>query len=789
MPVSLQSSPRQKKVDDDPYVLPPGQDPENHIGTPFVEHLAEDQKNFWLMPAHLHMDDLRWAAPFLAGTAAFVASDSWWARQVPNKPSQLSRSKTISDYGVYSMIGLSGTSFVFGHFVHDDHMSETGLLSGEAAIDATAATLLLREIAQRQRPYEGNGHGSFFRGGSSFPSEHATLAWSLASVWAHEYPGTLSQTLAYGLATAVSLTRVTSQQHFPSDVIVGSALGYVFGRAVYRAHHDPELGGTPWGSLLPDKEAGEKTRTPENMGSPYVPLDSWVYPALQRLAALGYIQSEYLGIRPWTRMECARLVDEAQENSPEEGESSHEVGELLAALSAEFGEESRRREGASNVGVSLDSIYTRETGIAGLPLRDGDHFGQTIIDDYGRPYGEGFNNVTGITSHGEIGPLSFSLQGEYQHAPAMASDPQSVLNATAAFDLTEPVPNGTPTINRFRMLTGDVSVTLHDIRFSFGQESLWLGPGEGGPLLFSNNAAPILMLRADNVSPLSVPLLSKWLGPARMDFSVGQLSGEQWVYDAPNLLGPNVASGPFIHENKISFKPTPNLEIGMGVTAIFGGPGLPFTFSEFFKSYYSHRSSVVTNPAKRFSAFDFTYRIPGLRNWVTLYNDSLVGDEISPIGSSRPLLNPGLYFPQLPGLPKMELRVEGVKDPFTTEFSPGFVYWDRRYRSGYTNDGNLIGSWMGRYSIGGQAWAKYWVSPRTSFQAGFRHQEVERGFIGGGRLNDFSLQGNLRLRNDLALTAQAQYEQWYFPVLRPTPHSDVAASLQLTFYPKWRLRK
>ena len=216
----------------------------------------------------------------------------------------------ISDYTTYSMIGLGGASFLLGHATHNDHLQETGLLSGEAAIDSTAVTYLFKGITQRQRPLEGDGHGNFFQGGASFPSEHSAIAWSLASVWAHEYPGWFSQMSAYGLATAVTITRVTAQQHFPSDVVVGSALGWYFGRQVYRAHHDPELGGSGWGSLLADHAEGP--RNPDNMASPYVLLDSWIYPALERLIALGYVKSARLDIRPWTRMECARLVEEAQ---------------------------------------------------------------------------------------------------------------------------------------------------------------------------------------------------------------------------------------------------------------------------------------------------------------------------------------------------------------------------------------------------------------------------------------------------------------------------------------------
>src|SRR5439155_13833639 len=114
-------------------------------------------------------------------------------------------------------------------------------------------------------------------------------------------------------------------------------------------------------------------------------------------------------------------------------------------------------------------------------------------------------------------------------------------------------------------------------------------------------------------------------------------------------------------------------------------PGLPFTLGEFFRSYYSHKADIAQNPGKRFSEFDISYRIPHLRNWLVLYNDSLVGDEISPILSGRPLVNPGIYLPHIPKISKLDLRVEATRDPMTREFSPGFVYFDRRYRSGYTN--------------------------------------------------------------------------------------------------------
>jgi membrane-associated phospholipid phosphatase len=786
------SRPVKPSDQDSTGLLIPGTDPDNHLMLPFIDHIVQDQRSFWLAPAHFHKQDLEWIVPFAGVTAGFIQGDCWISKQIPL--GQVNRSKTFSNYATYSLIGAGAGSFLLGHFKNDDQMSEAGLLSAEAAINATAISYFMKNVAQRKRPYQQNGTGSFFQSGSSFPSEHAAIAWSIASVMAHEYPGPLTKILAYGLATGVSATRVTGQQHFPSDVIIGSALGWYFGRQVYRAHHDSDLGGSSWGSVLPEK-SGDETRNPENMGSPAVPLDSWIYPAIERLIALGYIKSGYLGIRPWTRLECARMLEEAQQQIEDAGDQGGEAVRIYNDLADELSIETARLNGAANVGVSLDSVYARTTQISGSPLRDGYHFGQTIINDYGRPYGQGFNAVGGLTAHAEAGPFAFYVRGEYQHAPSLASDQTSVLQAIANADFTSPVSNARSEVNRLDLLEGAVSVTYHGTQLSFGKQSLWLGPGESGSLLMTNNAEPVLMLKLDSVTPYRVPLLSNVLGPMRVEYFLGQLSGHQFELNGNQLLGPGgITPQPFLDGGKFSFKPTPNLEMGMGFTAQFGGPGLPFTFGNFVRTFYVHTQNTSTttgnNPAKRATNADFSYRVPGIRNWLTVYGDALTVDEISPIGSTRATVNPGIYVPQFPKIHQLEFRAEGIHEPLTTEFAPGFVYYgDRRYRTGYTNDGNLMGNWIGRAGRGVQSWLTYSFSPSSRLQFGYRLQEVSHDFLQGGRAVDYSMAAGLALSSRVSANGFVQYEQWRFPVLSPVRQSDVTAGLQVTLRPTLHVRK
>jgi hypothetical protein len=769
------------------YELKPGEDPENRIGMPFLRHLVTDQRNFWTSPARIRSKDLPLLLPFMATTAGLIASDSWMSKQVPDRPDQLKTSRDISNYSVAGLIGVSGGSFLLGKISGNDHLREAGFLSGEAALNSTAVDYALKGLSQRPRPMIGNGNGTFFQGGSSFPSQHAAAAWSIASVFAHEYPGPLSKVLAYGLASAVTLTRVTSQQHFPSDALIGSALGWFIGRQVYRAHHDSELGGSAWGSFL---ELGDRgPRNPENMGSPYVPIDSWVYPAFDRLITLGYLKTAHTGLRPWTRMQCATLVEELGEAISQSGDTL--IGQMYESLATEFEDEVKRLNGSANLGVSLDSVYTRSMFISGTTLRDGFNFGQTIINDFGRPFGEGFNNVTGFTSHAVLGPIFMSVQGEYQHAPAVPSDPQSVLDATATGLGVLPLSNATLTIDRFRLLDAAIGVNFRNTQISFGKQTLWLGPGEGGPFLFSNNAEPIPMFRVDQLEPVHVPGLSRILGPIRTEFFLGRLSGLHWIFADNHLIGPNIDNQPFIHGEKITFKPTGNLEFGFGITTMFGGDSLPVTWKNFLRTFTNNGlPGTASDPGDRRSTFEFSYRVPYIRDYLTVYADSLVEDEVSPIGSTRPSMRLGMHFPKIPGLPKLELQMEGVYTDVPGQVSAaGFIYSNGRFLSGYTNNGNLMGSWIGRYGRGGQGWATYWFNARSKAQLMFRRQTNERDFLGGGQMNNFGASGEVALTPDVSISGNVQFEQWNYPVLRPNPQTDFMASFQVNFHPRFRLAK
>ena len=287
---------------------------------------------------------------------------------------------------------------------------ETGLLTGEALINSYAVTEAMKTVFGRERPTVTDGQGKFFQefGDPSFPSVHSILSWTAASVIAHEYPGWLSQTLAYGTASAVSIARVTGRKHFPSDVVIGGGLGWLIGRQVFTRHHDTDLDNAEYGSLSRKAATSNRPR----LEQPMSPIDSWVYPEIDRLAALGYVDTAESGMRPWTRSECARLVEEAGQGVDQDDSSPWTM--TYKRLAAEFAPELEGKETQPSIWV--EDIYSRVGFVSGAPLADDYHFAKTFTYDFGRPFGQGVNDITGASARAIVGPLAFYVRGEYQHA-------------------------------------------------------------------------------------------------------------------------------------------------------------------------------------------------------------------------------------------------------------------------------------------------------------------------------------------------------------------------------------
>ena len=550
-----------------------------------------------------------------------------------------------------------------------------------------------------------------------------------------------------------------------------------------------------------DEERGAPSSSavslPENdsYSSVYIPMDSWVYPAMLRLYSLGYVDTIFVSMRPWTRQSVVHSLESSRDyilQGPDEAK------EILASLERELSIEIPREGGERGTVYGLHSVYTRMMGIAGTPLRDSFHLGQTIVNDYGRPYQQGFNNITGYSTLNEQGRFSLYMRGEYEHSPAAQGYTLQLANQLSVLDQVGPyaAPN-TPQAsipagqiaaqNTFRLQEAVASFHLLGHEISGGKSDAWLGPAAGGALAWTNNAENIYSFRINRVEPLNIYLLSKLLGPVRYDFFVGSLKGH---------TNPN---SPWVHAEMFAFQPTSNFEFGFARTIIWGGEAHePVTFHTFLHGFFDlhdtqgdpQDKASRNDPGARFSDFNFSWRLPYLRHYLTFYADSFCHDDVTPISAPRrAAYRPGIYLSQFPGIRKLDLRVEGglTDQPVARSSQGQFTYWELIQVQGYTNKGYIMGDWMGREAKGGQAWLTYHLSGNEWIQLQYLTKKTAKDFIAGGvTQNSFSIGGVKRIGRDVELQASMQYERWKAPIYRTGQQNDTALALQITWFPKLR---
>ena len=265
-----------------------------------------------------------------------------------------------------------------------------------------------------------------------------------------------------------------------------------------------------------------------------------------RLYSLGFVDNVFLGMRPWTRASVGHMIEEAgaRIEDADAGPATDEAQGIYDALMHELRSDMTGPCLALRGNSHIESVYTVVRGISGTPLRDSYHLGSTIINDYGRPYENGFNNYSGASGYATAGRFVFYARGEFEAAPSAAGYSQLHWPRRSARSTQQPLPTSPPVfpITRppfpwdrspppptGRVMEAYVSAHVLNHEISFGKQDEWLGPGLGGGMAYSNNAENIYSFRINRIEPLHIPLLSRLTGPFRYDFLVGKLRGHTYM--------------------------------------------------------------------------------------------------------------------------------------------------------------------------------------------------------------------------------------------------------------------
>lgn len=477
------------------------------------------------------------------------------------------------------------------------------------------------------------------------------------------------------------------------------------------------------------------TSNAHGLASNNVPLDNWSYEALDKLAAFGLIQSDVHGIRPFTRVETARLVSDALRAREEKGLRLPPLIEhFLDRFQKEFAEElavhgwGKAESGVKLVVTPIEEVQASYVFVDGKP-RDFANFGggkgqfpsaggSGIIANGGTPL---LPNNEGIAyENGNNFSLRLSSSFRLWDVFSGYVEPLLVLreNETAGRDLA--LLSGGQVLGRLGS-RDHVEVDLHkgyakvsqwNIELEAGRDTMWLGQGYHGTLLLSNNAPPLDMLKLSNPVPTMLPWYFSYLGPLKYTFFAARLEEDR---DFPHAA---LAGG------RVVIKPHPLLELGVAGTLIFGGEG----------------AGPVGIPGETAQedgrmAFDMRLRLPFLRNaefYAEYAGEDLLTD--SPYWY-EPLFNDvawlvGIYFPRVFDDGRTDFRVEYSNNAFKQGPGHGGIWYGHtQYTSGYTYKQMILGHHMGPDAQ--DIFARVTHHLKNDLALGLDYEHMERGVTVG----------------------------------------------------------
>jgi len=407
------------------------------------------------------------------------------------------------------------------------------------------------------------------------------------------------------------------------------------------------------------------------LSSVNVPLDSWVYPALEKLSAMGYIQSAIWGMKPFSRLEVGRLLVEAESNREEiaRDEEVHAfAGELLERLLEEFEREVRficfsENEHLKSRLKPFDSLRIRYGFAAKRPRNlsvvtpDGARLFSTegtplLVGEEGVVL-EGKNSL--ILDFGARADL-FGLFSFYYHPVLLAN-----------FETFSGEEDHVSFLNH----RGHVKFNLGRLEIMAGRESLRWGQGSHGTLILSGNAPPLDMIQISSSSPFRLPWYFRYLGQIKAALFLTEMEDTR-VIGHPLFLG-----------MRVCIRPHPIIELGVARTIMFGGKGVPsVSVGDFFQILGGENLEGGEDNSNHLAGVDLRLKIPFFRN-MELYGELYGEDEAGGLPSRNSLLV-GLYMPRITADGRLDLRVEVVRTHLQYEIHHIF-------QSGYTYKGLLLG--------------------------------------------------------------------------------------------------
>jgi PAP2 superfamily len=202
-----------------------------------AKQFLQDNRDLWTSPLRVKRENLRWIVPLGIGTAALLKTDPSISAEIEEAKGIQPPSRIVSRAGSFPLFLAPAVLMAVGRVADDERTVRAGSVTLQAVLHSEIIVQALKAATNRERPSKSNGNGGFWDGGKSFPSGHAISSWAFAAAISDQYADKKWIGISsYAMATAVSLSRIGGQNHFPSDVLIGSSMGWLIGHYISHRH-------------------------------------------------------------------------------------------------------------------------------------------------------------------------------------------------------------------------------------------------------------------------------------------------------------------------------------------------------------------------------------------------------------------------------------------------------------------------------------------------------------------------------------------------------------------------
>lgn len=399
-----------------------------------------------------------------------------------------------------------------------------------------------------------------------------------------------------------------------------------------------------------------------------IPLDSPVYLYIEKLSGFGLVTSDFRGIRPYSRSEVARLLDEVE-------------GRLQSGSYPPL---------AANIAARLRDLVPREAALRSEPEKaprlDFNPMSNARLRyvylhggprDYARPVGDSGGDwifplpQTRLTYN----PPRILQQPGSEGTPLLPNNDGIVYGSGSSLEAkwSSEIYFGTLLCGQIEPLflasNGNTQVTLNKgylklggggLELEAGRDENWLGLGYRGTITLTNNATNLTAVKLSSPEPVK----TKHLWDFKYSFIFSQL--DKTVTNGEERQ-------PFFYAVKLSMKPTPNVEFGLNLGRQAGGPGVDNSFSATLKGLIGATSA---NNSKSNAGMELRYRMPWLGN-TEIYGE-FSGTDRSDYWPMDDSYIAGFFIPRLSPSGSDDLRFEwffGHQILYAgTSFPEGYVY-------------------------------------------------------------------------------------------------------------------